>query len=133
MQAFGEDDMPESFEIDPQRELVICRAWGSLSDDELRAHYKRLMADPNFRPGYRQIADLREVTDFTVDSRTIEEVARMQVFEPGTRRAFIAPTGVAYGLARMFSTHSAASGQDLRVFNNAASAEAWLAVSGTLP
>lgn len=120
--------MPESFEIDADRKLVICRAWGLLTDEELRDHYKRLLADPAFRPEYCQFADLRGVTEFTVDSRTIEDAARMQVFSPGTRRAFVAPTGVAFGLARMFSAYSASAGQTLEVFKDVHSAEEWLGV-----
>jgi hypothetical protein len=118
--------MPESFEIDPVRGLIVCRAWGILSNEDLRAHYERLLVDPAFRPEYRQIADLRDVADFTVDSRTIEEVAHMRVFKPGTRRAFVAPMGVAYGLARMFSIHSASAGQVLEVFTDLPSANEWL-------
>jgi hypothetical protein len=125
--------MPESFEIDPQRELVICRAWGVLTDEELRCHYSRMVADPAFRPEYRQLADLRDVTDFTVNSRTIEDAARQQVFAPGTRRAFVAPKGVAFGLARMFSMYSAAANQAMEVFAEPRPAEEWLGVSGILP
>jgi hypothetical protein len=125
--------MPESYEIDAQRELVICRAWGQLTGEELRAHYKRMLADPAFRPEYRQLADLRDVTDFTVDSRTIEDAARLHVFAPGTRRAFVAPQGVAFGLARMFAQHSTGADQRMEVFADAQSAERWLGVSGALP
>ncbi|MDB4892907.1 MAG: hypothetical protein JWL61_4762 [Gemmatimonadetes bacterium] len=125
--------MPESYEIDPQREIVICRAWGRLTDEEVRGHYRRILADPAFRPEYRQLADLTDVIDFTVDSRTIEEAARMHVFTPGTRRAFIAPRGVAFGLARMFSIYSATAGQLMEVFADARHAEEWLGLSGVHP
>ena len=50
----------------------------------------------------------------------------MRVFEPGTRRAFVAPTGVAYGLARMFSMYSASAGQIMEVFTDLPGAEEWL-------
>ncbi|MEO5817976.1 MAG: hypothetical protein ABIT20_22095 [Gemmatimonadaceae bacterium] len=125
--------MPESFEIDPQRELVICRVWGILTDAEVRSHYKRMVADPAFRPDYRQLADLRDVTEFSVESKTIEDAARQQIFAPGTRRAFVAPRGVAFGLARMFALYSAAADQVTEVFAEARSAEDWLGVTGVLP
>ena len=121
--------MPESYEIDPQRELVVCRVWGRLTDEEVRGHYKRMLADPAFRPEYRQLADLTGVTEFTVDSRTIEAAARMHVFNEGTRRAFIAPKGVAFGLARMFSAYSATAGQVMEVFADARHAEEWLGLT----
>ncbi len=120
--------MPESYEIDADRELVVCRAWGSLSNEDLREHYRRLVADPDFRPEYSQIADLRDVTDFAVDSATIESVAQRPVFAPGTRRAFIAPKGIAFGLVRMFATHSLAIDQVLEIFSDERLAREWLGV-----
>jgi hypothetical protein len=118
--------MPESYEIDAARALVICRAWGELSNADLREHYRRLAADPAFCPDYAQLADIRDVTDFTVDSAMIESAAHAPVFSPGTRRAFVAPRGVAFGLARMFAAHSSAGGQNLEVFSELCAAQAWL-------
>lgn len=118
--------MPESYEIDPVRALVICRAWGELSAADLREHYRRLVADPAFSREYAQLADLTGVTDFSVDSATIEATAREGIFSPGTRRAFVAQRGVAFGLARMFAAYSSGAGQDLEVFHELRDAEAWL-------
>lgn len=120
--------MPESYEIDAARGLVVCRAWGNLSTDELREHYRRLRADPEFSPDYVQIADLTRVTEFSVDSAAIETEARASIFAPGTKRALVAPTGLAYGLARMFAAHGTASGQDMQVFTEWQPAEEWLGV-----
>ncbi|MEO8619552.1 MAG: hypothetical protein ABI625_00725 [bacterium] len=125
--------MPESYEIDPKRKLVVCRVWGVLSNGDLREHYRRLAADPEFDSTYAQIGDLREVTDFTVDSAMIESTARTPVFAPHTKRAFVAPRGVAFGLARMFAAHSVADGQNLEVFSNLEDAETWLGVESSLP
>ena len=119
--------MPESYDIDPARSLVVCRAWGEFSNRDLQEHYRRLVADPAFDPRYAQLADLREVSDFSVDSQVIESAARQQIFASGTPRAFVAPKGVAFGLARMFAAH-AAEERDVRVFEQIADAEEWLAV-----
>ena len=118
--------MPESYQIDAERGVVTCCAWGVLTNADLREHYRRLAADPDFRPSYAQLADLRGVTEYTVDSELIESAARAQIFDPGTRRAFVAPHGVAFGLARMFAAHSASVGQVLEVFSQIEDAEAWL-------
>ncbi len=118
--------MPESYEIDAARGLVTCRAWGDLTSEELHDHYRRLMADPEFSPDFAQIADLTGVTHFTVNSASIESEARASVFSPGTRRAFIAPKGVAYGLARMFASFAELSGQEMQVFLERQPAEEWL-------
>lgn len=117
--------MPESYEIDPARSLVVCRAWGEFSNRDLQEHYRRMVADPAFDPRYAQLADLRGVTDFSVDSRMIEATARMQIFASGTPRAFVAPKGVAFGLARMFAAY-ATDEAAVHVFERLADAEAWL-------
>ena len=118
--------MPESYEIDDAHGIVVCRAWGNFTSEELREHYRRLKADPEFRPSYAQLGDLCGVTAYTVDSATIESTARMEVFEAGTPRAFAAPPGVGYGLARMFGAYAESQGQRLEVFNDVPSAKRWL-------
>ena len=118
--------MPESYEIDPTHGVVVCRAWGDFSNRDLEEHYRRLVADAEFDPRYAQLADLRGVTDFSVDSAAIESSAREPVFAPGTPRAFVAPNGVAFGLARMFASYSPHD-EDVRVFARFEDAEKWLA------
>lgn len=118
--------MPESYEIDAARGIVVCRAWGNFTNEELRQHYRRMLADPAFRPEFAQLGDLCGVTAFTVDSATIESTARMEVFDAGTPRAFVARPGVGYGLARMFSAYASSQGQVLEVFSDLATAQAWL-------
>jgi hypothetical protein len=119
--------MPEAYDIDPARSLVVCRAWGEFSNRDLHEHYRRLVADPSFDPRYAQLADLREVTEFSVDSEMIESSARKHIFAPGTPRAFVAPKGVAFGLARMFAAYSPDE-RDVHIFERVADAEAWLAL-----
>lgn len=118
--------MPESYDIDPGQSLVVCRAWGEFSNSDLREHYRRLLADPRFDPGYAQLADLRGVTHFSVESALIESTARQRIFLPGTPRAIVAPKGVGFGLARMFAAYSP-DGNDVHVFEHLADAETWLA------
>ena len=118
--------MPEDYVIDAGRKLVTCRAWGDFTNDDLYEHYRRLTEDPAFDPQYAQLADLRDVTEFSVDSAQIESAARKKIFAPGTVRAFVAPKGVGFGLARMFASYSPEN-QVVRVFERLDEAEAWLA------
>ncbi|MEO7458438.1 MAG: hypothetical protein ABIY52_19415 [Gemmatimonadaceae bacterium] len=118
--------MPESYEIDVPNGIVTCRAWGEFTNEELRGHYRRLLADPQFHSRYCQLGDVCGVTTFTVDSETIEATARMGVFDAGVPRAFVAPPGVGYGLARMFSAYAQSQGQALEVFHDLATARAWM-------
>ena len=118
--------MPASYEIDPQRRLVLSRGWGVLTDEDLITHYERLRADPAFDPTYGQLADLREVERVATAGVTIEVVARLRVFAPGVRRAVIAPEEVAFTVARLFASHAEPQDQQIEVFRDAKAAEDWV-------
>jgi hypothetical protein len=118
--------MPTSYKIDPVQQLVRCRAWGVLSNADLRDHYHSLVADPRFHASYRHLGDLRDVTDFSLESWMIAEVASWPIFDAGTRRAIVATTDVAFGLSRMFSLNAERVGQDVRVFRGLVDAQDWL-------
>lgn len=118
--------MPASYEIDPQQRLVISRAWGVLSDDDLHEHYAALTADPAFDPSFRQLADMRDVTRVTTSSTAIEEAAEIPAFTPGVRRAVVAAADLHFGLARMFAAYAESLGQEVRVFRELGAAREWL-------
>ena len=118
--------MAISHTIDAEHGLVLCRAWGDLTNEDLHRHYEEIQADPAFQRSYRQLGDLREVTRLTADSAAIAAAASLQVFAPGTRRAIIAPSDITFGLARMFASYAEDVGQLVRVFRHAEDAEAWV-------
>lgn len=118
--------MPAAYRIDPERGLVLSRAWGTLRDDDIRRHYTELAADPAFDPSFRQLVDVREVTAVDLTSACIAEIAKRNDFRPGARRAYVAPTDVAYGTARMLEAYAESVGGQVEVFRDLASAEQWL-------
>ncbi len=119
--------MPTSYTINAGEHMVRMRAWGVYSDAELRDYYRRVVADTRFRSAYRCLVNLAAVRVFALDCRVIADVAAWGVFDAGTRRAIVAPSDVAFGLSRMFSTHAAGAGQNVEVFRTEDEAEAWLA------
>ena len=118
--------MPAAYEIDPQRRLVTSRWWGVTDDEELIEHYEKLRRDPAFDPTFWELVDLRDVERFTTAGVTIETVARLRIFAPGVRRAAIASSDVAFGIARMFASCAEAQDQLIEVFRDARGAEDWL-------
>jgi len=121
-----EFDMPESYEIDQARGLVISRAWESISDRELRSHYYRLEADRRFDPSYRQLIDVRDVRHFSLTSAVMLGTALAHVFRSGVPRAIVVANDEQFGLARMFAAYSEADGQCVQIFREPEAAEAWL-------
>ena len=119
--------MPFSYEINRWRRLVIARFHGVTDDEELMGYYERLRHDPSFDPRYWELVDLRDVDRFETAGVTIEAVARLRVFHANVRRAAIAPTDLAFGLARIFAAYAECHGQEVEVFRDASDADEWLA------
>jgi hypothetical protein len=121
--------MAMSYRIDPARRLVHCRAWGTLTREDLHDHYRGLVIDPHFEPHFQQFGDLREVDAISVDRATIAEVAKLPVFDAGVRRAIVAPSDFAFGIGRMFATYAESADQNVRVFREIDEAREWLDIS----
>jgi hypothetical protein len=102
------------------------RAWGVFSNADLRDNCQRIAADVRFEPTLLQLANLDDVTEFTLAPAVIAEIASWSLFDIGTRRAIVASADVAYGLARMFSLHAEYVGQNVRVFRDEQAAVDWL-------
>jgi hypothetical protein len=118
--------LPISYSIDPKRRLVTSHLSGAVQEDEVHEHNRTLRTDPAFDPSYRQLIDLTGLTEILVGTRTINETAHDQFFKPGTRRAFVATSDAAFGLARMFALRADRDGQTIEVFRDMKLAEAWL-------
>ena len=118
--------MPTSYNIDSTRNLVCSRGWGVLTTEDLYEHYAKMLADPRFDPGFRQLADLREVTALTIDATAIAQSAAVPTFDSHARRAIVASSDIAYGMSRMFSLYAESSGQTVQVFRTMEEANEWL-------
>ena len=101
---------------------------GIVTETEVHEHNRALRTDPDFNPGYRQLVDCTGLTEILVGTPTINAVSQDQYFTPGTRRAFIATSDVAFGLARMFALRAEGSGQTIEVFRERRVAEEWLGI-----
>lgn len=94
--------MPAFYKIDRERRLVLSTASGVLSLSDALSHMEKLSKDLDFDPRYSQIADFTQVTKIQLSAQDIHDLARRSIFSTQSRRAFIVPNDVAYGLARMF-------------------------------
>ena len=121
--------MPASYEIDAEQKLVLSRIWGAPTEDEILDHGKRLRADPHFRPDFRQLLDMSELTEIRISTERVRQASRDQFFSPGVRRALVARDDVAFGMARMYAMASESQGQTIEVFRELGAAKAWLGVN----
>jgi hypothetical protein len=118
--------LPASYSIDTDQKLVVTRIWGAATEDEIVDHGQRLRNDPQFRPDFRQLVDMSELTEIRVGSELIRNASRNQFFAPGVRRALVANSDAAFGMARMYAIASENEGQTIEVFRDMNAAEAWL-------
>jgi hypothetical protein len=121
--------MPASYAIDTGRKLVRSRIWGTPTEEEILDHGRRLRADPCFHPDFQQLLDMSEWNGILISSQRVRQAAREQFFSPGARRAFVAHSDTAFGMARMYALASEGEGQTIEVFREVCEAEAWLGVA----
>jgi hypothetical protein len=104
----------------------VSRFWGVATDDDIFDHGQRLRNDPQFRPDFRQLVDMSDLTEIRVDSGVVREASRIQFFAPGVKRAVVANSDASFGMARMYAIASENQGQTIEVFRDINAAKAWL-------
>ena len=95
-------------------------------EQEVEDHNRRLGEDPRFKPHYRQLVDLGEMTEIVYDTAAVRTAAEHHVFAKGARRAVVTQSDAAFGMSRMWAIQSELVGQRVEVFRDMASARAWL-------
>lgn len=121
--------MPTAYTIDPDRQLVRATAWGRLTEAETRALCNALRDDPAFVPTYRQMCDLREVTEIEASTIFLRHLACHSIFLSDTRRAWVARSDIVFGLARMLQVFCDNEGREVGVFRTLAEGNDWLGLT----
>jgi hypothetical protein len=120
--------MPCDCELDLEQRLVRACAWGTVTFDEAIAARRKFTTDPNFKPDFNQIYDVRGVTRINIVASEIGLMAMDDVFGPNSRRALVAPRSDTYGFGRTFQLYRQinAGKEQIKIFLSIEDAEAWL-------
>lgn len=121
--------MPGGYSIDPARSLVLSRAWDVLTGADLSRHARILAADPGFKLNFNQLCDYRDVKEIRADAAAIRELAALNPFGAGARRALIVSSDVVFGMARMYQILTESSPDEFEVFRDLDEALKWLGVA----
>lgn len=119
----------KSISVDRNARLVFITYSDTVTDRDLMFGVDEYA---NLGPEYRVLVDLTAVARFNTTTEGLRRVARAT---SGTARrskcALIAPTAVAFGLARMYEAFCASETGDsaVSVFHDDASARQWLGIS----
>ena len=119
--------MPADFFIDVQQNMVFSKATGVFTYADALRHMDRLQPRPDFRPTMNQLFDGREVTDIPMTSDQVRELAMRTIFSPKSKRAFVIPSDLGFGMVRMFEAYRLNLGETgIRVYRDIGEALVWL-------
>ena len=121
--------MPATYEIDVARRLVLTRAWGVFTEQDLLGHFTRLGEDPAFRSTFSQLADLRDVERAELRKEVIRRHALEYLFDRHAQRAIVVSSAEHYELARIYADFAQYAPQNVRVFRDIHDAEEWLGLA----
>jgi hypothetical protein len=118
--------------VDSSHHLVVTTFSGQVTLDEIAAACTKLGRDHDFRPDYRQLADLSQVSQLNLndeDMRSIREI--YDPFSSQSRRAFVVsdPGGT---LGTVKSYQSIGGGDQFQVFPSLLDAINWLNLGATV-
>ena len=96
--------MPLTYTIDRSLKIVIARASGVLSEEDLRGSREQIQSDPAYHPSFAQLFDLSDVTDIEVSIPVMARIAGSSAVAPNARQAFVGVNDIQYEMARTFAT-----------------------------
>ena len=117
--------MPFLFHVDESTRVFHVQAIGEVNDAELMDLIDRLRQEVAFISGYPILCDCSALTAVLISSSLIEWLAKAATSRTNFV-AVIAPTPVAFGLARMYQIFSDPEYARIHVFARAEDARAWL-------
>ena len=127
---------PIRYEIDHARRLILVRVTGNLETHHVVAYIRTLIADPDYRPDYSELVDLRAVDRYDVDPAGIDAIVaedREQAENLRLRRcALVSEKDFVFGMLRMYQALSDDGQTEVAVFRDIADAVVWLGADAAL-
>jgi hypothetical protein len=92
------------FEFDPGNKVLLLRVEGRLTDELLAEAYRAIRKHSTATDARAGIVDFSSVTEVAISSAFLREIAKQEpaIVDATRPRIIVAPTAVAFGLARMF-------------------------------
>ena len=122
--------MPISYHIDEGKGLVVTTATGTLTDSDILQLKARLVADPRWKPGMRELSDVRLIDRLEVTTEGVRQMMMRDRLDAAAlasyRLAIVVAHELAYGMARMYQILTEQSIPNVRVFRDLEEAKSWL-------
>lgn len=122
--------MPYTIEMDLNQRRVWFKALGVYSQADAFQSIQDMLNHPHFEAGFDVLVDMSEVQDVSLwgaDVRDKVEFDRTLIDSIGAAKwAFVAPTDLVFGLARMYQALMDDSPIQVNTFRDLHAAQAWL-------
>jgi hypothetical protein len=118
--------MPATHRIDPDKKTIFVEVRGVLTFNDLLSDRNRMRNDPVFNPGFDFLMDLRGVTQFYITGDELRALAVDSALDRAVKQAYVVPSDIVFGMARIYSAVSKADPDAVQVFRDMGSARAWL-------
>ena len=125
--------MCHSITIDRKKKLAHISASGSVNAAELKQIFMETVGNENWQTGFNMLCDYREIENFDVSSKDIEDITEWQtaidMLIGRGKCAVVASGDSIYGMSRMWEILSSDRSQQIRVFRRLSDAFMWLEIS----
>ncbi len=103
-----------------------------LTEVDLLEHKRALMQDPEFRPGMKELSDVRKVERLDITSEGVKKLVALDVDHAlglgEYRLAIVVSADIVFGMARMYEILTESHDENVRVFRAIDEAKAWLGI-----
>jgi hypothetical protein len=118
--------MPLTYDIDPRHGIVFSQWTGVVSYSDIVENARRLRSDPKFQDSFSELLDMSGFQGTDATFASLNGFAdRADPFAANSRRAVVAPSKIAFGIARMYQTVHGDDSQ-FQLFENVEDARHWL-------
>ena len=124
--------MPVRSQISADGTYVRTTASGILTIEDITESIRGLVGDDRVKPGYRQLFDVRSISESALTSESMERIRDANATNPkktpDSQLAIVVGTGDTYSEGRTYEAVATPAVENVIVFNNLQTAEIWLGV-----
>jgi hypothetical protein len=124
--------MPIEYSIDSDLGVVFTTASDVLTENELLDHKRKLISDPNFKPGFVELSDVRLISDLAISPSGLEAFVAQDESDAELltdyRLAIVVSGALEFGMGAMYEMMSRENGTNVRIFRDLGLAREWLQI-----
>ena len=129
--------MPITFSIYEERGFFVSSWVDAISDSDLLSSYMQLFENEQYKPGFHEIADMRNAQMVGVTSEGMYRLASMAKDHlagncESFKTAVIAPEDLAFGLSRIYAAFGYKSPENVMVFKEPDKAFKWIGADSSV-